>query len=191
MQVINYSAVARYIQDEVQSLAGNNVDPNTIVTAIMRFSREASEEEIRQPESALMGARFNLLTDIIDVTIYTSPQEQVSILEQLQVLQKRGVNIKIHQYQGSLKIITTSHDMHEFMQDLWQYEPIIREGFAELNIQLAQEISKYDRIAMLTDLLFRNGVHLVNAFFSQGEISLIIQEEDAAAAFEVLRSQNR
>jgi hypothetical protein len=52
MQVINYSAVARYIQDEVKILAGNEVDPNTIVTAIMRFSREASEEEIRQPESA-------------------------------------------------------------------------------------------------------------------------------------------
>jgi hypothetical protein len=157
----------------------------------MRFSRETSEEEIRQPESALLGARFNLVTDIIDVTIHTSPQEQVSILEQLQGLQKRGANIKIHQYQDSLKIVTTSHEMHELMQDLWQYEPTIREGYAELNIQLAQETSRYDRIAMLTDLLFRNGVHLVNAFFSQGEISLIIQEEDASTAFEVLRSQNR
>lgn len=191
MQVINYSAVARYIHDEVQDLAGNDVDPNTIVTAIMRFSREASEEEIRQPESALSGARFNLVTDIVDVTIHTSPQEQVSILEQLHGLQKRGSNIKIHQYQGSLKIITTSHEMPEFMQELWQYEPTIREGYAELNIQLAQETSRYHRIAMLTDLLFRHGVHLVDAFFSQGEISLIINEEDASTAFEVLRSQNR
>jgi hypothetical protein len=191
MQVINYSAVARYIQEEVQSLAGNEVDPNTIVTAIMRFSREASDEEVRHPESALSGARFNLVTDIVDVTIQTSPQEQVSILEQLHGLQKRGANIKIHQYQSSLKIITTSHEMPEFMQDVWQYEPTIREGYAELNIQLAQETSRYDRIAMLTDLLFRYGVHLVDAFFSQGEISLIINEEDASTAFDVLRSQNR
>ncbi|MFC1803478.1 hypothetical protein ACFL0D_05870 [Thermoproteota archaeon] len=190
MQVINYSAAARYIQDEVQNLAGNEVDPNTIVTAIMRFSREASAEEVRHPESALSGARFNLVTDIVDVTIQTSPQEQVSILELLQGLHKRGANIKVHQYQGSLKIITTSHEMPEFMQGLWQYEPSIREGYAELNIQLAHEISRYDRIAMLTDLLFRHGVHLVNAFFSQGEISLIINEEDASTAFEVLRSQN-
>lgn len=191
MQVINYSAVARYIQEEVQDLAGNEVDPNTIVTAIMRFSREASDEEVNQPESALSGARFNLVTDIVDVTIQTTPQEQVSILEQLHGLQKPGSNIKIHQYQGSLKIITTSHEMPEFMKDLWQYQPIIREGFAELNIQLGQETSRYDRIAMLTDLLFRNGVHLVNAFFSQSEVSLIINEEDASTAFEVLRSQNR
>ena len=191
MQVINYSAVARYIQDQVQDMAGNDVDPNTIVTAIMRFSREATEDEIRQPESALSGARFNLVTDIIDVTILTSPQEQVSLLEQLYDLQKKGANIKVHQYQNSLKIITTSYEMPGFMQDLWQYDPSIKEGYAELNILLAQETSRYDRIAMLTDLLFRHGVHLVDAFFSQTEISLIINEEDASTAFEVLRSQNR
>jgi hypothetical protein len=131
------------------------------------------------------------VTDIVDVTINISPQEQISIIEKLQELQRRGVNIKIHQYQGSLKIITTSYAMHDFMQDLWQYELKIREGFAELNISLAKETSRYDRIAMLTDLLFRHGVHLVNAFFSQGEISLILNEEDASIAFEVLRSQNR
>jgi hypothetical protein len=191
MQVINYSAVARYIRDEVQDMAGDEVDPNTIVTAIMRFSREASEEEARPPESALSGARFNLVTDIVDVTIGTDRREQVAILELLYDLQKRGANIKVHQYQGSLKIITTSREMHGFMQDLWQYDPVIREGFAELNIQLGKESSRYDRIAMLTDLLFRHGVHLVNAFFSQGEISLIIHEEDASTAFEVLLSQNR
>jgi len=191
MQVINYSAVARYIQDQVQDMAGNQVDPNTIVTAIMRFSREATDEELSQPESALAGARFNLVTDIVDVTIRTNPQDQVSLLEQLYELQKKGANIKVHQYQGSLKILTTSHEMHDIMQDLWQYQPVIREGYAELNIQLAQETSRYDRIAMLTDILFRHGVHLVNAFFSQGEISLIIDEEDASTAFEVLLSQNR
>ena len=191
MQVINYSAVARYIQEQVQDMAGNEVDPNPIVTAIMRFSREATEDEVRQPESALSGARFNLVTDIIDVTIQTSPQEQVSILEQLYDLQKKGANIKVHQYQNTLKIITTSYEMPGFMQDLWQYDPSIKEGYAELNILLAQETSRYDRIAMLTDLLFRHGVHLVDAFFSQTEISLIINEEDASTAFEVLRSQNR
>ena len=81
--------------------------------------------------------------------------------------------------------------MHEFMQDLWQYNPVVREGYAELNVALGQEASRYDTVALLTDLLFRDGVHLVNAFFSPGEISLIVNEEDASKAFEVLRSQSR
>lgn len=191
MQVINYSAVARYIQDQVKEMSGEEVDPNTIVTAIMRFSREASIQEPRQQESALAGSRFNLVTDIIDVTIPTGSSNQAAVVEQLSALQKRGLNIKIHQYQGSLKVIATSETMHEFMQDLWQYHPVVREGYAELNVALAQETSRFDRVALLTDLLFRHGVHLVNAFFSPGEISLIVNEEDASEAFEVLRSQSR
>ncbi len=191
MQVINYSAVARYIQDQVKDMSGNEVDPNTIVTAIMRFSKEAREQETRPSEGALAGSRFNLVTDIIDITIPSNALDQATIIEQLSTLQKRGLNIKLHQYQGSLKVIATSEAMHEFMQDLWQYNPVVREGYAELNVVMAQDTSRYDRVALLTDLLFRHGVHLVNAFFSQNEISLIVNEEDASKAFEVLRSQNR
>jgi hypothetical protein len=191
MQVINYSAVARYIQDQVKDMSGDEVDPNTIVTAIMRFSKEARAQEARPTEGALTGSRFNLVTDIVDIQIPSNAQEQASIIEQLSVLQKKGLNVRIHQYQGTLKVIATSEVMHEFMQDLWQYNPVVREGFAELNIVMAYDTSRYDRVALLTDLLFRHGVHLVNAFFSQGEISLIVNEEDASKAFEVLRSQTR
>ena len=81
--------------------------------------------------------------------------------------------------------------MTQIMQDLWQYEPEIREGYTELNISMAQGDDRYDRIALLSDLLFRNGVHLVDAFFSGDEASLILREEDASKAFEVLRSQIR
>lgn len=191
MQVINYSAVARYIQEQVKDMSGDEVDPNTIVTAIMRFSKETSAQEARPASGALAGSRFNLVTDIVDISIPSNPQEQSLIIEQLALLQKKGLNIKLHQYQGSLKVIATSQAMHEFMQDIWQYNPVVREGFAELNVVMAQDTSRYDRVALLTDLLFRHGVHLVNAFFSQSEISLIVNEEDASKAFEVLRSQNR
>ena len=191
MQVINYSAVARYIQEQVKDMSGDEVDPNTIVTAIMRFSKEASVQETKPSVGALAGSRFNLVTDIVDITIPSNPQDQANIIEQLSALQKRGLNIKVHQYQGSLKVIATSETVPEFMQDLFQYNPVVRDGFAELNVVMAQETSRYDRIALLTDLLFRHGVHLVNAFFGQNEISLIVNEEDASKAFEVLRSQNR
>ena len=53
MQVINYSAAARYIQEDVEGLAGNQVDPNTIVTAIMRFSKEALMSPPRHGEHSM------------------------------------------------------------------------------------------------------------------------------------------
>lgn len=47
------------------------------------------------------------------------------------------------------------------------------------------------RIAILSDLFFRNGVHLVDAFYSNDETSLILMGENSSKAFEVLRSQIR
>lgn len=191
MQVINYSAAARYIQGDVEDLAGNQVDPNTIVTAIMRFSREALEEAPSEQRGALYGSRLNLVTDVKELTLSVSRREQTEIIEALTEHQKQGLPIRFHQFPGSLKVLTTGEAMTQLMQDLWQYEPRLSEGYAELNINTAPGDDRYDRIALLTDLLFRNGVHMVDAFFTDDEISLVIHEEDASKAFEALRSQTR
>jgi hypothetical protein len=191
MQVINYSAAARYIQEEVEDLAGNQVDPNTIVTAIMRFSREALEEEPSETRGALHGSRLNLVTDVKELSLKVSRREQAEIIEALIDHQKQSLPVQFHQFNNSLKILTTGEAMTQLMQDLWQYEPSLSEGYAELNINVARGDDRYDRIALLTDLLFRNGVHLVDAFFTEDEISLIIHEEDASKAFEVVRSQTQ
>lgn len=191
MQVINYSAAARYIQEDVEDLAGNQVDPNTIVTAIMRFSREALEEEPSEHRGALYGSRLNLVTDVKELSLKVSRREQTEIIEALMEHQKQGLPVRFHQFPDSLKVLTTGDAMIQLMQDLWQYEPKLSEGYAELNITTTPGDDRYDRIALLTDLLFRNGVHMVDAFFTDDEISLVIHEEDASKAFEALRSQTR
>ena len=191
MRVINYSAAARYIRGEVESLAGDEVDTNTIVTAIMRFSRETQQQRSRERNLPLTGSRLNLITDVKELTIKASARDQVDIIEQVLDLQRRGLRVKFHQFPTSIKIITTSEAITDIMQSLWQYNPEVNEGFAELNITVVIGNDRMDRIALLTDLLFRNGVHMVDAFFTGDEMSLIIREEDASKAFEVLRSQTR
>jgi len=191
MQIINYSAAARYIQGDVEDLAGNQVDPNTIVTAIMRFSREALDEEPSEARGALHGSRLNLVSDVKELSFKVSRREQSDVVKSLMEYQKQGVQLRFHQFQGILKVLTTGDAMTQIMQDLWQYEPKLSEGYAELNITVDPGDDRYDRIALLTDLLFRNGVHMVDAFFTGDEVSLILREEDASKAFEVLRSQTR
>jgi hypothetical protein len=191
MRVINYSAAARYIRGDVENLAGDEVDTNTIVTAIMRFSRETQQQRSRERNLPLTGGRLNLVTDVKELTIKASARDQVDIIEQLLDLQRQGLRVKFHQFPSSIKIITTSEAITDIMQSLWQYNPEVREGFAELNITVVMGSDRMDRIALLTDLLFRNGVHMVDAFFTGDEMSLIIHEEDASKAFEVLRSQTR
>jgi len=131
------------------------------------------------------------VTDVKELSLKVSRREQTEIIEALMERQKQGLSVRFHQFPDSLKVLTTGDAMTQLMQDLWQYEPALSEGYAELNITTAPGDDRYDRIALLTDLLFRNGVHMVDAFFTGDEISLVIHEEDASKAFEALRSQTR
>jgi hypothetical protein len=191
MQVINYSAVARYIEDEVKNLTGDEVDPNTIVTAIMRFSREASRASQPERRGSLFGSRMNLITDVKDVVIQVSGNDQLDVIKNIMELQEQGVKLSFHQFPESLRILTNSEGLQYVLSDLDLYDFEVIEGLAEVNIYLKKGDNRYDRVALLTDLLFRNGVHLVNAFYSPDEIKLVIRVDDASKAFDALRSQMR
>jgi hypothetical protein len=191
MRIINYSAAARYIHEDVETLAGDHVDPNTIVTAIMRFSRETRQQRSLEVIRPLLDSRLNLVTDVVKLTMKATTRDQVEIIERLVELQKKGLRLKFHQFSSSIKVITTGDAVNEIFNVLRDYEPEVEEGFAELNITIFDRDDRVDRIALLTDLLFRNGVHIIDAFFTRSEMNLILNEEDASKAFEVLRSQTR
>ena len=72
MRVVNYSALARYIHNEVENIAGENIDPNTIVTAIMRFSNESTRLTPSEPQDIFYGSRLNLETGISEVTVQST-----------------------------------------------------------------------------------------------------------------------
>jgi hypothetical protein len=41
----------------------------------------------------------------------------------------------------------------------------------------------------VAEILHNNGIELQNAFFSQDDIILVLREEDASKAYEVLRAE--
>jgi aspartokinase len=189
MKVINYSAVARFIQNEVENVAGSRVDPNTVVTAIMRFSNEVESIEQMEQRSFFRGVRLSLETGVTLINVFVNQIDQANVLNILAELQKKGLSIKLHQFHGSLRLITFAEYLHEILESLSDNRYEFKEGFAELKINMGGENRRIDRIALLTDLLFRNGVHLINAFYTQNEINLIIREDDSSKAIEVIRNQ--
>jgi hypothetical protein len=100
-----------------------------------------------------------------------------------------GYTIKVHQFSASIRIVTFADQLPDILEVLSGIQYDVNERFAELKIKMRGDDRRIDRIALLTDLLFRNGVHLINAFYTQSEISLIIREEDSSKAIEVIRNQ--
>jgi aspartokinase len=191
MRVVNYSALARYIQREVQSTFGDDVDPNTIVTAIMRLSNQL--EEPLEPRSPLAGGRLNLVTGISEVLIRVPPVKHTEIVERIM---KLGVfdsyMLSLHQTQSGIRLFTNSPDADKIGQELKDYDVEVGAGYAELHLRLPSAMEGVeDALTMIVDVLSENGVNAIEANVVEGEISFIVREDDAGRAFDALRTLSK
>ncbi len=191
MRVVNYSALARYIQGEVQSTFGDEVDPNTIVTAIMRLSNQL--EEPLQPRSPLAGSRINLVTGISEVFIRAPPVRHTEIIgEVLKLGAFDSYMLSLHQTQSGIRLYTNQPDAERVGEGLRDHDVDVRDGLAELHLRLPASMEGLEgAITMIVDVLSQNGVHAVDAHEADGEISLILREDDAGRAFDALRALSR
>jgi len=191
MRVMNYSALARYIQGEVQSVFGDEVDPNTIVTAIMRLSNQLEEPE--EPRSPLAGSRLNLVTGISEVRINAPPVRHTEIIERMMRL---GVfdsyMLSLHQTQSGMRLFTNSPDAEKIIDELRDLKVEIRAGYAELHLRLPSSMDGVEGVlTMMVDVLSQNGVHVVGADEGDGEVRLVLREDDAGRAFDALRALSK
>ena len=191
MRVVNYSALARYIQREVQSTFGDDVDPNTIVTAIMRLSNQL--EEPQEPRSPLAGGRLNLVTGVSEVLIRVPPVKHTEIIERIM---KLGVfdsyMLSLHQTQSGIRLFTNSPDADKISKELRDYDIEVGAGYAELHLRLPSAMEGVeDALTMIVDVLSENGVNAIEANVVEGEISFIVREDDAGRAFDALRTLSK
>jgi aspartokinase len=59
---------------------------------------------------------------------------------------------------------------------------------AKIRISIPPNQNKSDVVSYVAEVLHDNGIELVNAFFSQDNIILILNEKDSSKAYEVLHS---
>ena len=68
-------------------------------------------------------------------------------------------------------------------------ENVFNTGLAKIKISVPREHSRSDVVSYVAEVLHTNGIELVNAFFSQDSIIIILNEKDASRAYEILRSE--
>ena len=191
MRVVNYSALARYIQREVEDIFGDEVDPNTIVTAIMRLSNQVFEPE--EPRSPIAGTRLNLVTGISEVTIRAPPVKHAEVITKMLGLKVfDSYTTSLRQTSTSIRVFTNSSDADRIKEGLEGYHVEVRMGYAELLVRLPSMMKGVEgALTMVVDILEQSGVHAVDTNISENEISLVLSEDDAGRAFEALRALSR
>jgi len=194
MGVLNYSAAARYIQEEVESLLQKEVEINTIVATLTRIAKVIDEMPTIDRSEMFQRSRVYLTTGMAQLEINSTTEDQNDILENLRTLKLKDIdNLSIHQFPSCIRILCSSNDAEVICNSLGEKYPIVlNDGYALLNMKLQSSIKdESTSIAHIIDLLNRNGINIFATYSVQDDILLVVKESDISRALELLHLASR
>jgi hypothetical protein len=206
--IANYTALAQKIKPAIEEITGIEVQVGTIVVAIKRFAdvliKEQEQQQQRQQQDKsiindrLEGARMSLTGSIIDID-FNDKEFDDKIFSMLdEVFESES---------GSYNLFQTNKQLTLFAEDIEEIRNIvstaskkldgkIKEGLSKITITLPSSAAEgkhrkpyYNMLSSVSDVLYNNQISPYNAFFAPHEIVLILNDKDAARAYELLRAK--
>ena len=89
---------------------------------------------------------------------------------------------------NSFRVLTEDlAGIREIFGALGNAEDKFSTGLAKIKILISPDQSRTDVASYVAQVLHSNGIEPVNAFFSQDNIIIVLNEKDASRAYEILR----
>ena len=190
MDVINYTALAVKIQPEVERLLGNPVNLNTIVVAIKRYADSFEIKDDVKEQSVLKNARLTLTDGILDVKFSLDElgeQEAMNLMNKFSELKS---DYEFFRLADSFRLLTEDLvDVRQLIESFPGVKNFFNTGLAKIKIRIPQDQNRSDVVSYVAEILHSNGIELINAYFSQDDIVVVLNEKDASRAYELLRAE--
>ena len=189
MKLMNFHSLAELIQPQVQQMSGREASINTLVVAIKRFSDTLSNSNSPDASRVLKDARISLSSGIVDVTI-RAPRTQFSII--VKELSDAATELSefphIFPLSSSIKLILPGEDYAHVQTKLENLKEVATQvNVAKLTLNLSPRAEMTPGIASyITELLFRSGVNILDAFLGYGDIIMVVDDKDGPLAYDVL-----
>jgi hypothetical protein len=208
--IANYTALAQKIKPDVEKLTASDVNIGTIVVAIKRLVDRLQEDEEIQNESDLKhilpiieGARMSLISSVIDIDFNESRFGQLTdIFDEIFV---KETNHKYSLFQTDKQIRLLLDDVGEIgntvVKASEKFDGKIRSGLSKITITIPSPLDEdnndnnnnrkmYHRfISSVSDIIHNSRIQLQDAFYTPNEIVLVLNDTDAARAYELLRAK--
>ena len=189
MDLINYTALAVKIQPEVERQLGNSVNLNTIVVAIKRYADSFEEKEEVRDESVLKNARISLTDGIMDIKISTNEFGEQYPMDLLEKFSQVTKDYDFFKLPDSFRLLTEDlEDVRRIMQSIPHSQNMLNTGLVRIKITIPRE-RRSDVGSYVVELLHKNGIEFVDAYFSQDNMIIIFNQNDASKAYDILRSE--
>ncbi len=189
MDLINYTALAVKIQPEIERILGNSVNINTVVVAIKRYSDSFEIKEDIKEESVLKNARLALTDGIMDIKFSIKDSNEIDPMTILDKFSKVTNNFEFFRVSDSFRFL--AEDMKEIRQifsNISNRDDMFSTGLAKIRISIPTSQNQSDVVSYVAEVLHANGIELVNAFFSQDSIVIILNEKNSSRAYDILHS---
>ena len=188
MDLINYTALAVKIQPEVEKILGNSVNLNTIVVAIKRYADSFEIKDEVKEEFVLKNARLALTDGIMDIkfSLNDPSMDPITILDKFSKITN---NYEFFRLSDSFRFLTEDvDDIRQIFENVPNPDEFFNTGLTKIRISIPPHQNQSDVVSYVAEVLHANGIELVNAFFSQDSITIILRGEDASRAYAILYS---
>ena len=189
MDLINYTALAVKIQPDIEKILGNSVNLNTVVVAIKRYADSFEIKEDVKEESVLKNARLALTDGIMDIKFSVKESNEMDPTVILDKFSKITNNYDFFRLSDSFRFLTEDMEgIRQIFSNVSSRDDMFSTGLAKIRISVPVSQNQSDVVSYVAEVLHANGIELVNAFFSQDNIIVILNEKDAARAYDILHS---
>ncbi len=190
MDIVNYTALAVKIQPDIERHLGNSVNLNTIVVAIKRYADSFEQKEDIKEESVLKDARLSLTDGIMDIKISTRDLRDQNAAALLDKFSQITPDYDFFRMADSFRFLTEDiADIRRLFESIPDRENVFSTGLAKIKIIIPSEQNRSDLVSYVAEILHSNGIELVNAFFSQDSITIVLNGKNASKAYEIIRSE--
>jgi aspartokinase len=190
MDLINYTALAVKLQPEIEKILGNTVNLNTIVVAIKRYADSFEIKDEIKEESVLKNARLALTDGIMDIKFSAKDSGEIDPMSILEKFSKITNNYEFFRVSDSFRFLTEDvEDIRQIFDDFAIRDNLFNTGLAKIKITIPITQNKSDVVSYIAEVLHANGIEIVNAFFSQENVIIILNERDGSRAYEILRTE--
>ena len=189
MDLINYTALAVKIQPEIERILGNSVNINTVVVAIKRYSDSFEIKEEVKEESVLKNARLALTDGIMDIKFSIKDSNEIDPMAILDKFSKVTNNYEFFRVSDSFRFLAEDmEDIRQIFSNVSNRDDMFSTGLAKIRISIPSSQNQSDVVSYVAEVLHANGIELVNAFFSQDSIVIILNEKNSSRAYDILHS---
>ena len=200
--IANYTALAQKIKPEVERLTASGVNTGTIVVAIKRIVEGMQKEEGLDNKSNLRdmfpieGVRMSLTGSMMDIDFNESKFERLSDI--FDEIFDKEISHNYNVFQTDKQIRLLAEDIQEIRNIIIsgsKFDGSIKGGLSKITITLppmkesdTRSSNKYySLISSISDIIYNSRIKVHDAFFTPREIVLVLDDNEALRAYELLR----